>query len=138
VTFLLDTNVLLALVWEPHQHHTAAVGWMSRVERFATCPFTQGGFLRISSNPSFPFAVQISDAFAALESLSNDARHEFWQDDISFLSPQFNRPALKSHGQVTDLYLLTVAVRRGATLATFDTNLANAFSGTALITLLFR
>jgi len=52
MTFLLDTNALIALGWENHEHHAVVTRWLRRIKAFATCPFTQGGFVRISSNPT--------------------------------------------------------------------------------------
>lgn len=53
---LLDINVLLALAWPNHQNHAAAHGWFARESRhgWATCAFTQLGFVRPSSNPAYP------------------------------------------------------------------------------------
>ena len=52
---LLDINVLLALAWPDHQHHAAAHGWFAQESRlgWATCAFTQLGFIRLSSNPAY-------------------------------------------------------------------------------------
>ena len=83
MTFLLDTNALLALAWQNHEHHVVATRWLRSVKSFATCPITQGGFLRLSSNPALGFANGTDDAFVSLDSILADERHEFWADDLS-------------------------------------------------------
>ena len=52
MTFLLDVNVLMALLWENHEHHQVARRWFRQITDFATCPVTQLGFARISSHPA--------------------------------------------------------------------------------------
>jgi uncharacterized protein len=51
---LLDVNVLLSLAWSNHLHHQAAHDWFARNASadWATCLFTQVGFLRLSLNPT--------------------------------------------------------------------------------------
>jgi predicted nucleic acid-binding protein len=41
MTFLLDVNVLMALLWENHEHHQVARVWLRRITDFATCPVSQ-------------------------------------------------------------------------------------------------
>ena len=81
--FLLDINVLLALAWPNHVHHREAETWFfdHAVNRFCTCPLTQIGFVRISSNPAFTSAAAAPSA--ALELLCGITRlpgHKFWLD----------------------------------------------------------
>jgi predicted nucleic acid-binding protein len=49
VTWLFDSNVLLAGVLSSHSHHTRAHEWLrsQRVTKFATCVITQGALLRL-------------------------------------------------------------------------------------------
>lgn len=58
-------------------------------------------------------------------------RHEFWPDDVSLLDEaRFDHSRLLDSGQVTDSYLLALAVARGGMLATFDRRLvADAVRG---------
>ena len=51
----LDTNLLIALLWPSHERHELALKWFirRRGQGWATCPFTQAGFVRIVSNPAF-------------------------------------------------------------------------------------
>jgi uncharacterized protein len=87
MTYLLDTHALLALAWENHVHHRIASNWLDSIISFSTCPITQAGFVRISSNPAFGHGIEVSDAFRVLDSLLQDARHQFWADAIRSIIP---------------------------------------------------
>jgi predicted nucleic acid-binding protein len=56
--------------------------------------------------------------------------HEFWADDASLLDPRYvDTSRLLDSAQVTDSYLLALAVMHGGQLATFDRRLvSNAVS----------
>ncbi len=67
--YLLDTNLLIALLWPSHERHDVALKWFTRhrAKGWATCPFTQAGFVRIVSNPAFSRdAVQPREAIHVL------------------------------------------------------------------------
>jgi len=120
--YLLDVNVLLALSDPMHVHHEAAHRWFGEEGRhaWATCPLTENAYVRIASHPSYP--NRPGDAAVVLDSLRRlyaVAEHDFWPDDVSLLDLVLPGAAM-SHGQVTDVYLLGLAARRGGKLATFD------------------
>ncbi|MDO9452788.1 MAG: PIN domain-containing protein [Stagnimonas sp.] len=118
---LLDANVLIALGWEEHIHHGPALRWMkSQPDRWATCPFTECAFIRIGSNNRItPGATTPANATLALRNLCRQPRHVFWADDYSPADePVFEQ--LQGHRQITDAYLLMLALRHKAKLATFD------------------
>lgn len=125
--FLLDVNVLIALVDPVHVHHDAAHDWFARAgsAAWATCPLTENGLLRIVSHPRYPNSpggpAQVSGILSGLRALSG---HAFWPDDISLLDVARVDPRkLQNHGQVTDSYLLALAVAHGGKLASFDRTL---------------
>lgn len=126
--YLLDINLLVALIWTNHEQHKAAGNWFQKQKWFewATCPLTQAGFVRISSNPRvFPEAPSPGKAIEVLEANLRHPNHTFWEDDISFaeaVSPFAG--LLKGHQQVTDAYLLGLAIHKGGILATFDAGIA--------------
>jgi uncharacterized protein len=122
VTGLVDINLLIALLWERHEHHRAARRWFGGVRRFATCPLTQLGFVRISSNPAIGYALEVAVAREVLRALTKHPRHTFWADGIGVL----DRAVLAVVGasQLTDAYLLGLAVRRRGYLATLDQGIA--------------
>lgn len=121
---MLDVNVLVALAWPAHVHHEAAHRWFnrSRGAGWATCPATQAGFVRVTSNPSFsPHALSPREAFAQLASMMGVAGHVFWPDDTSLVGSRFlAREKLVGYRQVTDAHLLAIALRHDGSLVTFD------------------
>ncbi|MCH7875398.1 MAG: PIN domain-containing protein [Gemmatimonadetes bacterium] len=121
---LLDVNVLIALAWPNHVHHAAAVAWFTahRDGGWATCPVTESGFVRVSSNTHvIPEAKRPAEAIAVLRALTALNGHRFWSDDVSFCQSSFIAPArIVSHGQVTDAHLVALALHRQGRLATFD------------------
>ena len=121
---LLDVNLLLALAWPNHMHHAAARRWFSghRDDGWATCPVTQSGFIRVSSNRRvYPVAKSPVEAIALLEQIVAVSGHHFFSDDVDFTcNPSIDRKRLLGHRQVTDIHLLAIAKDNGAYLATFD------------------
>ena len=122
--FLLDVNVLIALMWPAHESHPEAQRWFARNARrgWATCPFTQAGFARIVSNPAFSSdAVTPQEAIGLLRANLTHRFHRFWRDDLTLaeaVEPFGER--LVGHQQLSDAYLLGLAMHRGGKLATLD------------------
>jgi toxin-antitoxin system PIN domain toxin len=124
VISLLDVNVLVALAWPNHVHHEVAHRWFrkARSEGWATCPLTQTGFVRVSSNDRvLPGARSPIEAITLLEKMTRVPGHVFWSDDTSICASRFvSRKRLVGYRQVADAHLLALALRRGGRLATFD------------------
>ena len=124
MTVLLDVNVLIALAWPNHVHHVAAWEWFgSRLDQgWATCPLTEAGFVRISSNPAATrHSVTPLDAIDVLTHLTQLGNHAFWPLDMSILHlPASIRSRLQGHRQITDALLLAAAMQRNGQLATLD------------------
>ncbi len=124
MTFLLDLNLLLALAWPSHVHHGIAHDWFDGEDslRWATCPLTQLGFVRLSSNPAFtPDAVTPAAALAMLGAMTALEGHEFWPDDVDCVTAAFSTGMhMTVHRQVTDAYLFSRARARSGCLATLD------------------
>ena len=120
--YLLDVNVLLALSDPMHVHHDAAHHWFSSVgsAEWATCPLTENGFVRISSHPKYPNRPGDGAlVLGILRKLCTADGHRFWGEDISLRS--IVQPgAIITHSQITDIFLLGLAVHKGGSLATFD------------------
>ena len=90
---------------------------------WATCPVTESGFVRVSSNPKvLPSPIGSEDARAVLARLRGAGAHRFLTDDVSLVDADL--PRIAGHRQVTDALLLTVARRHGLRLLTFDAALA--------------
>jgi|SRR6185437_2174558 len=126
---LLDVNVLVALFWEGHNDHTATLQWFKENEKrgWATCPITQAAFVRLVSSPSFSTeAVSPVEAITLLGEALDRSTHEFWPDDLNFAeAAAYLKPDISGHKQVTDVYLLGLAIHHHAKLATYDKPLAS-------------
>lgn len=133
---LLDVNVLVALFDPDHVHHEAAHAWFppSRGGGWATCPLTENGVVRVLSNPAYGAEPERPGAlFARLRSFCASGGHVFWPDDVTFRSARTLRAgAALSHGTLTDVYLLALAVAHDGRLATFDRRISlSAVAGAA-------
>jgi len=131
--FLLDVNVMLSLAWPAHEFHDRARRWFRQnaSKGWATCPFTEAAFVRILGNPRFsPSSVSPRQTLLALEAHLSEPAHLFWPDDIPVaecVAPL--RQRLRGHRQITDAYLLGLAIRKRGTLATFDQGLMSLLAG---------
>jgi toxin-antitoxin system PIN domain toxin len=127
---LLDANVLIALSFTDHVHHTLATGWFGQLRpRFATCPITEGALVRFTLRNISNGAESARQLLAALESLEG---HEFWPDDVPCTSLPWRQIA--GYRQVTDGYLTSLARHHGGRLATLDASLAAVFPDAVLVT----
>lgn len=120
--FLLDVNVLIALVDPTHVHHDRAHAWFAGParEHWISSPTTQNGVIRIVSHPKYPNAQPVPVVLESVESLTRVGHHRFEADAVSLLDAGVTRANLLSSSQVTDTYLVRLAVALDATLATFD------------------
>jgi len=120
---LLDLNVLISMFDVHHLHYLKANDWWAQnsADGWASCPLTQNGFLRILSQPRYNAPIPLSDAFRYLCEAIESEGHRFWPDDISLLDEQLiNRERVLGPKQLTDIYLLALAVKHGGCLVTFD------------------
>ncbi len=121
-TYLLDVNLLLALSDPMHVHHEAAHRWFADRGRrsWATCPLTENGFVRVASHPNYPNRPgDVPAVLSLLRQLCEAPGHQFWAEDISLLGI-LESSAIITHAQVTDVYLVGLAVHRQGRLATLD------------------
>jgi uncharacterized protein len=121
VSYLLDANVLIALTVQEHEHHQRATTWASTIDRFATCPIVEGALVR--------FLVRLGEsaitATEVIQRIRDLPTCEFWPDSISYADIDLQH--VVGHRQVTDAYLVSLARRRAAALATFDEALVSLF-----------
>jgi uncharacterized protein len=124
---LLDVNVLIALLDADHSLHARATQWFDGHARagWASCPITENGCVRIMSHPGYPNALPVPAVMERLAEASASKFHEFWPDDVSLLDAQVANGA-RIHGprQVTDVYLIALAVRHGGQFVTLDTGIS--------------
>jgi toxin-antitoxin system PIN domain toxin len=121
VVVLLDVNALVALAWDSHVHHATMRTWFAAnsAAGWATCPITESGFVRVSSNPKvLPSPIGVETARAVMSALRVADGHRFLVDDVSITDTDV--PRMSGHRQVTDAHLLALARRRGVRLVTFD------------------
>lgn len=127
MSYLLDVNVLIALIDPCLQQHDTAHGWFAAKGRhaWATCPITENGVLRIVGHGSYPNSPGApATVMPLLRTMCALEGHAFWPDDLSLCDcgkVDFNQ--LVNSKQVTDTYLLALARLHGGRLATFDRRL---------------
>lgn len=74
--YLLDISVLLAWLWDQHEHHTRVLAWESG-KSIAICPLTELGFLRIST--SLAFGATMEQAREMLAGLPSRDWTQMWR-----------------------------------------------------------
>lgn len=123
---LLDVNVLIALLDEAHIGHSTATRWFSGAvaQGWASCPITQNGCIRTMSQPAYPGALPVAEVAARLAEATQHETHQFWPDAISLLEPGvIGWQRVLGHRQVTDNYLLALALHNHGRFDTFDARL---------------
>lgn len=132
---LLDVNVLIALLDQAHPHHESALAWLKANIRhgWASCPITQNGCIRIMSQASYPGARPAAQIVERLRGALNHSAHVFWPDDVSIVDPKIvDGSRVHNPRQVTDSYLLALALKHDGRLVTFDSGIAlSAVKGAA-------
>lgn len=125
---LLDVNVWIALLDDAHIHNTQALALFTRPKlKIASCALTENGVLRVLNLPGYakraPPGFDVVRLKLALA--CSDVDHEFWPCSISLRDDDvLNWARIMGHNQITDAYLLALAVHHGGALATFDQRVA--------------
>jgi hypothetical protein len=118
---LLDVNVLVALLNEDHIHHQSVTAWFDTPGlQWAICSLTEAGFLRYMTRPKTG-DLSMEEATAMLARLAQESGYHYQPisaDWHTLCRPFFKR--LFGHNQITDAYLLGLAVHAGLVLVTFD------------------
>jgi predicted nucleic acid-binding protein len=130
VIYLLDVNVLLAMGYKAHVHHTLVWTWLDRQRtwhapshvKLATCAITELGFIRIASGPT-RLAANVRDARKDLDILKLRQHMMFINDRV--LAGELPQWVTKGP-QTTDGHLATLARAHGARLATLDQSIVGA------------
>ena len=128
MTYLLDVNVLIALLDPAHIGHDAAHIWFrdEGSKSWATCPITENGVVRIIGHPRYPNSIGSPAAAAPiLGRMRALPGHVFWKDELTLVGSELiDTTEIMTPAQVTDTYLLALAVANGGRLATFDRRLS--------------
>jgi len=120
---LLDVNVLVALFDANHSLHGAAMRWFDShgESGWASCPITQNGCVRVMSQPGYPECMPVVAIVERMRQATDHRAHEFWPDDASLLDEKrIDATRIHGPGQLTDVYLLSLAVAHGGRLVTLD------------------
>ena len=119
--YLLDVNVLIALADPDHMHHQRAMKWFDTPGLdWGVCAFTEAGFLRVSTNPKAG-RHSVKEATEVLAALAKRPGYRYWpitESWASLVAPF--RERIFGHRQVTDAYLLGLAVKEDGVLVTMD------------------
>ena len=125
---LLDINVLIALFDQEHIFNSRAHQWLEKHagQGIATCPITENGFVRILSHPRYSQSHQLTPT-EVIRRLSNFLEyhdHAFWPGDLSLCDTKlFDQDKIIGNKQITDIYLLGLAVKHKGQLVSFDKNI---------------
>jgi toxin-antitoxin system PIN domain toxin len=120
---LLDVNVLIALLDAGHMGHARATTWLADHldQGWASCPLTQNGCIRIMCQPAYGGGLSAEAVATRLAEATRGPAHSFWPDDLSLLDDGVvDWGRVQGHRQVTDNYLLALAVRHGGRFVSFD------------------
>lgn len=122
--YLLDINVLIALLDADHVFHQRAHGWWGgQGKAWASCPLTENGLLRIMASAAYSQVTRftVADIAGRLSEFADKSDHAFWPDLLSIRDPlHFKHGSILSSRHLTDLYLLALAAENHGCLATFD------------------
>ncbi len=116
--YLLDVNALIAAIWRNHPDHATTDAWLTGKE-LATCPISQLGFLRVSTNPK-ALNADMTTTRQLLEAFLHNHEPQFVADDLSPL-----KSGAQKSEQVTDHYLVDLAASKGMKLATLDEGISH-------------
>ncbi len=120
---LLGVNVLIALLDAAHVHHRLASGWLEGEldKGWASCPITLNGTIRVLSSPGYPGDFTPLEVATRLRKATAHPAHRFWPDDVDLLDrAHLDWRRVMGHRQITDSYLLALAVHHGGRLVTLD------------------
>jgi len=125
---LLDVNVLIALFDQEHIFHQRAQDWFAAAidDGWASCPITQTGFARIMSSPRYPAGVSTTQAMTMLAGATADPHHEFWSADLPLTHATIDPNRVLGPNQLTDVYLLGLAIGHHGRFVTFDQRISLA------------
>ncbi len=125
---LLDINVWIALFDDAHQFSERANHFIAQSGvKIATCPLVENGVIRVMGSPHYSRrgTLSIQVVREQLRQACHKLDHEFWPDDVSLREDErFNFARVQGHNQITDLYLLSLAVHRKGCLVSFDQGIA--------------
>lgn len=124
---LLDANVLIALTIADHEHHDRVGRWFASGPEFAVSPVVEGALVRFLVRMGEP----PSTAQQLLHHVHDRPTCSRWPDDVSYAD--IDLADVRGHRQVTDTYLVSLAVAHEGRLITLDASLAARRSDAVLL-----
>ncbi len=127
--YLLDVNVLIALGYATHVHHSLAEWWLTERKRehgaelqLVTCAITELGFVRIAGGQA-SLAESVSCARDDLRRLKAKEKMRLVGDDLGTerLPRWVTQPK-----QTTDGHLVALSAKHNARFATLDSGVPGA------------
>ena len=126
--YLLDVNVWVALLDEAHVHHAQVLALVSQpLVQIASCPMVENGVIRVLNLPAYSRYGPVGMAAVCnkLQAICAELDHAFWPDALSLRTDGLvNWSRVLGHNQITDVYLLALAVAHQGCLATLDHRVA--------------
>ncbi len=119
--YLLDVNAVIALLTEDHVHHRRMKDWFQMPAlQWALCAFTEAGVLRYLTRPK-PLGISMKVAISILANLAQEPGYHYQaiRTDWKTLTHPFAK-LIFGHNQITDAYLLGLAIQEDLVLVTFD------------------
>ena len=119
--YLLDVNILVALFDPGHIHHRSVARWFSSPGlQWGVCAFSEAGFLRVSTSTAAGRRT-LDQAANIIKSFSNDPNFSYWPIRSSWtLLTEPLQSRIYGHQQITDAYLLGLAIKENGILVTLD------------------
>ena len=120
---LFDVNVLIALLDADHVGHRAATDWFAKNLKhgWASCPITENGTARVMASAGYTNPFPVAEVLQRLAQAASAGYHQFWPDDLSLTDTAvFIHTELLGPKQITDRYLLALAVKNSGRFVTFD------------------
>lgn len=131
--YLLDVNILIALIDDRHVMHDRAHEWFDQTggQQWLTCPITETGLVRILGNPKYGNGpIGPERTLASLNTLVARGNHGFIPDSVSLRDGAlFDFQRLRNTRHLTDMYLLVLAHVHAAVLVTFDSRIDPGLAG---------
>ena len=130
MTSLFDLNVLIAMFDEEHIHYERAHRWWG-TNRRAWLGIMPGHAEWLCpcglATKLFQFNSHELTLIALLRRALSHRDHTFWPDDLSIADPaHFDHTHIRGPKQLTDVYLLALAVKNGGRLVTMDSAISVA------------
>ena len=115
-------NILVALTDKKHVHHELSTDRFNAQlsHNWGICAFTETSFIRFITRPTVG-SFSVSEASEILKRLAAHPGYKFWTmtETWSTITAPF-KDRIFGHQQITDAYLVGMAVRENGVLVTLD------------------